>query len=211
MTEQLDAALAAASAAKWTDLTHDANGAIAEFANTVTGVLSAEYRAGVLDKTIKDVDPSLQKVIKALDGEISLQFDQIDKLKDGVDSLAGVMKDFPAPKRGVPGKEAPAAPSSTDEKRYRDQSALNVTLVEAASASLELLKRDLDLKRAAYARLRVSVDAFGKAHAKLAEHVGDLSAGELLGQVVAVIRAAYSAYSSLPAPSTAKPGVDHPI
>lgn len=241
VTDELNSALAAASKAEWSGLTEDANGAVASFANAVVVLLSAEYRTGVLEKTIRDVDPHLQSVLKALDGAILLQLEQIDDVKKGVDALTATMRSFPPPKRPsaqslasaspAPGAVMPALrkPADTEQSRFnekvqafidaeiarnkkhdgqdRDQAALDVDLIEASAAALVVMKHDLDEKRTAYGELRASLEAFGKAHATLAEHVGDLAAEDLLGRVTAVVKGAYASYHALSSPKpAASPG-----
>jgi hypothetical protein len=230
--DQVDTALGAASAAQWDSLKKDPNSALAEFANAVVGVLSMEYRAGVLDDAIRSTNPSLQRVAKLVEDEVDLRVGQIDALSGAARQLTLAVQHTPPAKPLPPmgssrtGATAVqpaekgrardvAAPISKEQSAInerhdgfdawqsevdhqlegaaKDQAAANTNFGEATGASLAMLTTDLALKKQAYLDLKKSVQAFAAAHQKLAEHVGDLGAGDLLPQVVAVIQSAASA------------------
>lgn len=121
-SNQVAAALSAASKAQWGQLTSDQNDAIAGFAKAVTGVLSMTYRAGILDDVIRDLDPHIQRVAALLEGEIDLRVAQIDGLsgasmqvQQGMQSVPPAPKFPPAPPlvtRPGPPRQAAAAPAA---------------------------------------------------------------------------------------------------
>jgi hypothetical protein len=111
VTDQVNAALGAASKAKWTSLTTDQNKAVAEFANAVVALLSTEYRAGVLDGVIRDTDKHVQDVSVMLETEIDKRTADIDSLTTLAAQVGFFEQTTPRPVAFAPPPSPPPAPA----------------------------------------------------------------------------------------------------
>jgi hypothetical protein len=160
------------------------------------------YRADVLADVIPSVNPHLQLVGSLLEGETKLRLQQIEQLESATKEVQSALASLPSPSAASPPPSpstppvaAPAAPpvAASDPKLagwMRDQEAINQVSGQAASVGIALLLQDLQAKKRAYAELRASVAAFCAAHAELTKHAHDLSAKELLPQVIAIAKGA---------------------
>lgn len=201
--DQVSAALAAASQAKWGTLTSDQNGEIASFAKAVVTALSVTYRAGVLDDVVKQTNQPLQGVGKLLADEADLRIHEIDSLSKTTADVSGALIALAS----VPAPTATPADAEPLERARAEQAAINQVFAESAAAGLVSSLRDLATRRAAYIELKADVLAFCAAHQKLADNLGNLTASELVPEVVSVAKAAYSLAVSLKqgaGPSAAK-------
>jgi hypothetical protein len=203
--DAISSGLSGASDAKLSKLSADQNGAIAGFAKSVVMALSMAYRADVLADVIPSVNPHLQLVGSLLEGETKLRLQQIEQLESATKEVQSALASLPSPSAASPppspstppvaAPAAPAAPpvAASDPKLagwMRDQEAINQVSGQAASVGIALLLQDLQAKKRAYAELRASVAAFCAAHAELTKHAHDLSAKELLPQVIAIAKGA---------------------
>jgi hypothetical protein len=111
VTDQVNAALGAASKAKWTSLTTDQNKAIADFANAVVALLSTEYRAGVLDDVIRNTDKHVHDVSVMLETEIDKRTADIDSLTTLATQVGSFEQTTPRPVAFAPPPSPPPAPT----------------------------------------------------------------------------------------------------
>jgi hypothetical protein len=238
VNDQVNAALSASSSAGWDTLTSNQNTAISQFAAAVVSVLSANYRAGVLDDVIKNTDPHVQEVSLLLKQEIELRISQMDSLSVTALEVATIEQVPlpPAPTFTPPPAPPPSASASSSTPRAKNappvaskepsapprqgdaferwqldldertvawataQASFDGNVGRSSGATLAMLIGDLAAKKHAYNQLEASIEAFRAAHSLLAKKVGNLSASELVPEVISVVQSAASVVAKLDAP-----------
>ena len=194
-SDPVQAALAAGAKAKVLSLTSEHDSAIAAFAGAVVTVLSERYRAHVLDDAIGHTDPSLQRIVSLVKGEVDLRLGEIKRAESAIDKIADALQ---------MGTAAPPHDAAHDGHDAGPAITTDVHIVEGTLVALALMRQDLERKAIQYTKLETAITAFGAAHAALAKHVGELNAELVVKEVVQIVTAAEAAVTSLSAGSTAR-------
>jgi hypothetical protein len=109
---QVNAALAAATQAKWASLSSSTDKSIATLADLISGFLLKGYRESELSDQIKRIDAPIQAVTAGLDGEIGLQLANISQVESAIDGVSTFLATAAAAAPSPPGASSAAAPSA---------------------------------------------------------------------------------------------------
>ena len=171
---ELGATLDVARRAGWLKLTQDGDRAIADAAQKIAAFLTREYSRAELGKVVRDVHPSLSRVLGLLVQHLAVEREQLGILQCHVACAAGT----PLARDVCPDTPASACEKPADP---------------AVSFSMTSLSAELQVRATSIDEAQRAVVAFGKAHQRLNDNASRLGDSSVYKQILSDVQGIYAA------------------